>query len=259
MTRVATSVRDLGLISDTARICDPRSLDSLPDYEYGRPKDEGGLGLTTLSDINLASQLKLLWQIVGKKNSLLFWSDPWHPNGPINSLTSLGTTFNSIPQNSTVEDVMQNGWLERINDEPYLQELKILIKSALFTSGSDRRLFGNPSQMAILNKLPTRDRLAFLSPSDDHSCILCNATPECVDHIFFNCSYTAWIWRSLLWRISNRKKQKKTLLEEEEWIEGKFKHKGQTGILATVLFTASVYFIWMERKNRLHNGIKQHK
>ncbi|XP_077237074.1 uncharacterized protein LOC143878709 [Tasmannia lanceolata] len=119
--------------------------------------------------------------------------------------------------------------------------------------------FSFTTWQAIQDRFPTKDRLTFLPINADKRCLLCNSVTESVNHLFFSCSYSAWIWRSILRKLSFRKNQRKSFGEEESWIQKKFKFKGQSGCLARILFTASVYYIWLERNCRLHDKIKTHK
>ncbi|XP_077221623.1 uncharacterized protein LOC143855390 [Tasmannia lanceolata] len=112
---------------------------------------------------------------------------------------------------------------------------------------------------AMQNRLSTRDRLCFLGSHRDLSCLLCNAGPESVNHLFFRCSYSAWIWKSILWRCGFRRKPLKTLLQEEMWIREKFKRDGQATSIMRLSFCVVVYMIWRERNSRLHGKHPCHK
>ncbi|XP_077251946.1 uncharacterized protein LOC143891198 [Tasmannia lanceolata] len=112
---------------------------------------------------------------------------------------------------------------------------------------------------AMHNRLSTRDRLFFLGSNRDLSCLLCKAEPEFVNHLFFQCSYSAWIWRSILWRCGYRRKPQKTLLQEELWIREKFKGDGQATSIMRISFCVVVYTIWRERNSQLHGKPPCHK
>ncbi|XP_077215496.1 uncharacterized protein LOC143850066 [Tasmannia lanceolata] len=119
--------------------------------------------------------------------------------------------------------------------------------------------FSFTTWQAIQDHLPTKDRLTFFPINSDKRCLLCNSETESVYHLFFSCSYSAWIWRTILRKISLRKNQRKSFGEEESWIRKKFKFKGQSGCLSRILFTSSIYYTWLERNCRLHDKIKTHK
>ncbi|XP_077252452.1 uncharacterized protein LOC143891825 [Tasmannia lanceolata] len=237
--------------------------------------------------------------LVSPTSNLKFWSDPWLPNGPITSQPSFGSIINFIPPNATIQETFEKGWWNMIQLLPHFSELKALTDSALLTSKLPSKVIWKPdsnglfslssawntirtknhhqnwsssiwfpghipkfsttSWLAIQGKLSTRDRLSFQGPLRDTLCSLCNVDSESHNHLFFSCSYSAWIWQQILWRISNRKKQRKSIGEEEDWIRGKFKMKGQTATLARILFTATIHFIWLERNRRVHENQKKHK
>ncbi|XP_077232625.1 uncharacterized protein LOC143869974 [Tasmannia lanceolata] len=225
---------------------------------------------------------KYICYIIGPNSNLLFWKDPWHPNGPLENQSSLSSI--SIPESATISDTISNGWWSLIHQHPYLSDLKAILVTSLFSSSTPSfpvwmpeadgtfstksawnsirsshhppdwvsslwfpghiPKFSFTAWQAIQDRLPTKDRLTFLPINADKRCLLCNSVTESVNHLFFSCSYSAWIWRIILKKISLRKK---------------FKFKGQSGCLARILLTPSVYYIWLERNCRLHDKIKTHK
>ncbi|XP_077215797.1 uncharacterized protein LOC143850430 [Tasmannia lanceolata] len=112
---------------------------------------------------------------------------------------------------------------------------------------------------AIQNKMSTKDRLTFLPSSVDRRCVLCSSDSEFINHLFFKCGISAWIWRSLLWRIGFRRKPKNSLVEEEKWIRENFKGKGQRCRALYLSFQATIYHIWKERNLRIFEGKVKHK
>ncbi|XP_077237123.1 uncharacterized protein LOC143878767 [Tasmannia lanceolata] len=246
---------------------------------------------------NLASSL--VCYIVCPNSKLNFWTDPWHPAGPISNQISFEPLLNLIPISASINRIFEEGWWNLIQTQPYLQELKKITDTALISSSQDTKVnwkpesnghfsirsawnsirstgqkvpwvssiwfpghvpkFSTTAWLAIQNKLTTKDNLHFLGPARDRTCPLCTAEPESTNHLFFNCSYSAWIWRQILGRVSDRKKQKKSLNEEEAWIRGKFKLKGQSYTFIRLLFTASIHHLWLERNNRVHEGRNLHK
>ncbi|XP_077225904.1 uncharacterized protein LOC143859108 [Tasmannia lanceolata] len=198
---------------------------------------------------------KHICYIVGSQAPLKFWTDPWHPKGALISQSSIGSIINFIPLKATIDEAKSQGWWDMIQDHPQLFDLKQFINSGLFYEfvltypiwkpesdgifrlksawNSIRTLNPKPprtssiwfaghtpkfsitSWQAMQDKVCTRDKLHFLSPNHDHSCLLYNSAPESTNHLFFNYSYSAWIWCWILRCISVRKKQKKSLSDEE--------------------------------------------
>ncbi|XP_077226384.1 uncharacterized protein LOC143862957 [Tasmannia lanceolata] len=274
-------------------ICSPKS-DEASGSERGRslwtlpmPASPSWAARSIIKSRDMAS--KHVCFIVGTQTPLHFWTDPWHPNGPLSAQSSITTSF--IPQKASIAEAkFQGGWdLNQVL--PHLQELKQIINTGLYTKAANSNPIWKPESdgnfrlcsawnavrspnpkppwvssvwfaghtpkfsitawQALQDKMSTRDNLHFLGPNHDRSCLLCNSASESVNHIFFNCSYSAWIWRLILRRISDRRKQKKSLSDEKNWIRSKFKKKGQTYTFVRTLLTASIYLIWQERNSRL--------
>ncbi|XP_077249090.1 uncharacterized protein LOC143888520 [Tasmannia lanceolata] len=194
---------------------------------------------------------------VGKGKSIDFWTDPWHPDGPVYTQTSEGELF-CLTKQISIEYMQQDGSWDHIFHQTHLPQLHRILKTGLFSNHNVDRIIwkGNPNGkfslrsawnqcrtrwtevpwfmtvwhkghipkysfttwQAMHNRLSTRDRLCFLGSHRDLRCLLCNAGPESVNHLFFRCSYSAWIWRSILWRCGIRRKPLKTLILEENWI-----------------------------------------
>ena len=53
-------------------------------------------------------------------------------------------------------------------------------------------------QMAILNKLPTKDRMLQWGLAVDSMCVFCRSSIEDRDHLFFQCSITKRIWDNIM-------------------------------------------------------------
>ncbi|XP_077228479.1 uncharacterized protein LOC143861436 [Tasmannia lanceolata] len=107
------------------------------------------------------------------------------------------------------------------------------------------------SWKALNNGLSTTDNLPFLDPSVNRSCILCNSGQESVNHLFFQCSYSKWVWKSILGKLQLWRNPEPDLIQEELWIANHFKGAGQSSTLAFIAFEASIYTIWMERNHRI--------
>ncbi|WMV43182.1 hypothetical protein MTR67_036567 [Solanum verrucosum] len=103
-------------------------------------------------------------------------------------------------------------------------------------------------QIAILEKLLTRDRLMQWGALDSASCSLRNQVNESHNHLFFECTYSGWIWSKLLqWQGISRGLC--TWQEEKKWaITHATGHSIQ----------AKIYGIWLERNSRVFfEGRKQ--
>ncbi|XP_077242326.1 uncharacterized protein LOC143882797 [Tasmannia lanceolata] len=84
--------------------------------------------------------------IVGTQTPLQFWTDPWHPNGPLSAQSSITTSF--IPQKASIDEAkFQGGW-DLIQVLPHLQELKQIINSGLSQKLLILTRFGSRNLMA---------------------------------------------------------------------------------------------------------------
>lgn len=102
----------------------------------------------------------------------------------------------------------------------------------------------------VLNRCPTRDKLLSWGLSTDASCLLCNASPETRDHLFYQCPYASAIWGHLARRCSliplgdwNQTLHQMMSLQGNKYIKR----------LTFLCWQASIYWLWQERNNRLHN------
>ncbi|KAJ9542753.1 hypothetical protein OSB04_029259 [Centaurea solstitialis] len=107
--------------------------------------------------------------------------------------------------------------------------------------------------LAILNRLPTQDRLLNWGLTLRLLCPFCNAIIDSRNHLFFECGFSASFWRLIRDEIGCN--------ANEDWenIFHELTHRrSRPGELRKqLLFAGAVYFIWRERNNRLFKGIKR--
>ncbi|XP_077251955.1 uncharacterized protein LOC143891210 [Tasmannia lanceolata] len=242
---------------------------------------------------------KFICYAVGAGKGINFWTDPWHPNGPIDSQTSVGRIIYNIPRTVTIEDVRLNGtWDTTLISPPY--NLGSILHSAIYhLSSVDNTVIWKPESngkfsmrsaweqirqknekpcwfrsiwfhgyiprhcmiawQALQGKLSTIDRLQFLGSSRDTRCILCNQDQESHDHLFFKCAFSSWIWRNVLWRFKQRRNPANSLRAEEEWMRFTFRGKSQISTAFKIAYSAAIYSIWAERNCRIFNQKSTHK
>lgn len=84
-------------------------------------------------------------------------------------------------------------------------------------------------------------------------CILCGRTEETRNHLFFECPYSAEIWRGVLHRLQLHNT---TLTWESTLLWLSLRSIPSTRHIALVQrWQACIYEIWKERNNRVHNGV----
>ncbi|XP_077221943.1 uncharacterized protein LOC143855759 [Tasmannia lanceolata] len=102
------------------------------------------------------------------------------------------------------------------------------------------------------------DRLWFLHLNDTR-CLLCHANPENVNHLFFSCSYSSWVWSTILRHSSIRRKPKKLLSDEEKWIRNNSSGDYQSSIGIKLDFSTTINHLWKERNDRIHGNQPNHE
>ncbi|XP_077215967.1 uncharacterized protein LOC143850625 [Tasmannia lanceolata] len=112
---------------------------------------------------------------------------------------------------------------------------------------------------ALVHKLSTKDRISFLGIAIDTTCPLCHSESESIDHLFFRCSYSSWLWKEILWRSGHRKRLKSTHAEEEEWVRSNAVGKGQAATVIKICFSSLIHHIWIERNRRIFEATSSHK
>lgn len=104
-----------------------------------------------------------------------------------------------------------------------------------------------------LNRLPTKSRLFSWGVSSNSLCCTCNLHSETRDHLFLHCDYSEQIWKIVLRRLG----QSAFIFAEWtiliSWLSSASPNVSST--LKRVAAQATVYSIWKERNNRLHNNV----
>lgn len=111
------------------------------------------------------------------------------------------------------------------------------------------------SWVAILNRLPTRDRIRQWSPETPASCLLCDSADENHDHLFLDCFFSREVWSVLFGHSSL------SLPADFEaifrWLPSSSSNiKVRT--ICNLLVQAIVYALWKERNSRLHTSTSRH-
>ncbi|CAN7067105.1 unnamed protein product, partial [Brassica rapa subsp. trilocularis] len=114
--------------------------------------------------------------------------------------------------------------------------------------------YGIPRQsfltwLVLLNRCPTRDRLNGWGLNVDPICLLCNADQESRNHLFFECGYSASVWRQIAYRcdlqVTSSWGDTVALLQD-------LRTSRDARRLALLATQAVIYWLWSERNGRLH-------
>ncbi|XP_077228465.1 uncharacterized protein LOC143861422 [Tasmannia lanceolata] len=228
--------------------------------------------------------------LVGNEAAIDLWSEPWHPRGVISSIISKHRTDSSLSSLKTLEQLHHEGSWNPILNLGSLTQEKSLLMEAIFSDSTTNTPIWKPNSngifstksgwevtrphfekpvwasriwfsghiprhalvtwKALSNGLSTTDNLPFLDPTISRNCILCNSGPESVNHLFFQCSYSNWVWKSILRNLQLWRNPEPDLIQEELWLANHFKGAGQTSKLAFIALEATIYNIWSERNHR---------
>ena len=106
--------------------------------------------------------------------------------------------------------------------------------------------------MAILNRLPTKDRMSEWGMQLDRGCVLCHNVKESRNHIFFGCSFSKGIWKEVL-SLCHLDRGVLDWEQELKWAVQRLKGKAMISSLLKVAWNAYIYNIWRERNIRIHD------
>ena len=105
----------------------------------------------------------------------------------------------------------------------------------------------------ILNRNPTFDRMVSWCVDLDPICLLCGEGDESRNHLYFDCSFSSMVWRSLMqqFHLSSVPLMCADILH---WLPNP--HTDPMVRLAILqLWQAAIYELWKERNRRLHDGL----
>ncbi|XP_077228526.1 uncharacterized protein LOC143861488 [Tasmannia lanceolata] len=236
--------------------------------------------------------------VLGDGKGIDFWKQPWHPAGLLTHLYPDSSLPNTVSPTATVDQLLNDGEWDP-NIQFTLPNINTILNTALISPNPSNLAIWKPtpsgdfslssawkcirthnpkppwtpsiwfkghvprhsivSWQALHSKLSTKARLLMLGSIRDISCPLCSTGREDKDHLFFNCSYSAWIWKTLLRHFSVRKTPARTLDKNDEWIRLNSKSCSRYGTALRMAFCATIYFIWKERNCRVFENKKRHK
>ncbi|XP_048629176.1 uncharacterized protein LOC125600541 [Brassica napus] len=108
------------------------------------------------------------------------------------------------------------------------------------------------SWLVMLDRCPTGDRLNRWGLNVDPLCLLCNTHPESRNHLFFECGFSADVWRKIAHRCQLQPLTVwgDIILQLQRLLRDRDSRR-----LTLLAFQASVYWIWTERNTRLHQQL----
>ncbi|KAJ0238141.1 Reverse transcriptase zinc-binding domain-containing protein [Hirschfeldia incana] len=233
-------------------------------------------------------------KVVHNGETTYFWSTNWTPYGKLSLyLPTAGTARFPVRANTTLAELWENGaWnLPSARSDRQLQLLTFLSSITLndyndeveWWPGSQRKMKfrtgdiyhllrpsaplvhwhkevwfsgGIPKHMFLVwlmvrNRCPTRDRMLNWGIQTDSRCLFCNMADESISHCFFECSFAWDVWKIMAIKCNfNSQRQWHEILIQ---LRSRAQNKAQRTLLL-LSWQATLYSLWMERNNRLHNA-----
>ncbi|KAI5639961.1 hypothetical protein M9H77_00287 [Catharanthus roseus] len=98
--------------------------------------------------------------------------------------------------------------------------------------------------IAILNRLPTKDKLPFLEV--DQQCALCKRQLETANHLFFECSFAAQVWMDIK-QWAGLRRCMATIKSSLRWILRENGGTSWKSNMRKLCLAATIYYIWKAR------------
>ena len=238
------------------------------------PKEEDGLGLKDDLSWNQACILQNIWAIISKSGSLwIAWIETYVLKGrsiwevsntqtsswnwkKLLQLRNLASRFIEVKNGAEVWKFPGSKYsAETIWKEIRPKQDKVPWARFLWsTMVIPKHTF--ISWMAILNRLPTMDRLIAWGMNVRGTCCNCQKEEETRDHLFFGCSYAKNIWKEIL-QLCGLHRDVRPWEEELTWAVQRIKGKVLISIVLKIAWRAFIYFVWRKRNRRLHNELAE--
>ncbi|KAE8701642.1 PHD finger family protein [Hibiscus syriacus] len=107
--------------------------------------------------------------------------------------------------------------------------------------------------MAILDRLPTREKLIRMGITTEGSCTLCNDGLETRNHLFADCAMVDSLWNRIL-NLSLLTKPHMSWDNKLAWAISSSKGKSILTTIMKIAWCSFIYFVWEERNRRLFQG-----
>ncbi|XP_013624167.1 PREDICTED: uncharacterized protein LOC106330186 [Brassica oleracea var. oleracea] len=110
--------------------------------------------------------------------------------------------------------------------------------------------------VANYDRLPTRERLAAWGMPVPITCTFCSRDTETRDHLLLSCEYSMEVWREVFFRCQPPSTSITNWAELLSWIRDA--RNMDMKLLRKIASQASVFHLWKQRNNLLHNQISIH-
>nr|GEW18611.1 hypothetical protein [Tanacetum cinerariifolium] len=213
---------------------------------------------------------KFVWHSIGDGTRTSIWYDQWCSLSLLADFISTRDMFRAgLSTTSKVPDVMGTNSLE------WPRELQVKYPS-LLSILTPRLLIGSQDKLewksrsdtikpfavnTIWHSIRPRDEKDRLSSWDVNGSLvrgysLCESQPDSHEHLFFECSFAMQVWRHMrdLVGLSHLPRSFEVILD---FVTPMAKRRTSSSVVSKLVLVASVYFIWLERNDRLFNNNKR--
>ncbi|KAG7587431.1 Endonuclease/exonuclease/phosphatase superfamily [Arabidopsis thaliana x Arabidopsis arenosa] len=152
-----------------------------------------------------------------------------------------------------VDNVLCQGFSAKRTWEALMprSEVKDWASSVWFKGAIPKHAFN--MWISHLNRLPTRKRLASWGLNMSTDCCLCSRSVESRNHLLIRCPFSSGVWRLLLSRLDPRRQSFLSWDELLSWTSSR--STNAPSLIRLIAVQATVYHIWKQRNNVLHNNI----
>ena len=230
------------------------------------PKVSGGWNVIALHTWNKAAITKLLWALAFKTDKLwVKWVHAYYvKSGSLWNLevpAQASWALKKILGCRTIVNA-SGGWQQfRKNGIYSIQRAYSLLRDQAPKVNWRTLICHNtatPKSVFILwlmlqDKLATCDRLVKWLPNISPLCSLCLAHDENVQHLFFDCHFSAAVWNRMLLLLQQNKFCGSTIHELRRVLWQSRKRSSRSRLYVSC-FTKTVYEVWRQRNTKLHQG-----
>ncbi|XP_031108421.1 uncharacterized protein LOC116012890 [Ipomoea triloba] len=235
------------------------------------PKEEGGLGIHDFKVWNTSFFSKVLWDIHSKRDSLwIRWvnsvylngSDVWDfcPNKRDSALFK--KIFEARDKISLAKGGLQNAkeFLHNsVNNSKFqVSQIYDLLREKSQPAFAWRfvwrsyipRKFSFITWLAVHQRLPTKDRLAFLDINTE--CSMCVGDKETAQHLFFKCPFSLQVWNQVRMHFGFHKCTN-AIKSSIKWINRLHGGAHMRSKAITIALICTIYHLWRNRNRVYHD------
>ena len=110
--------------------------------------------------------------------------------------------------------------------------------------------------MALNDRLLTRSRLLKFGIINSDLCVLCNTNSKTVEHLFFSCEYSTYIWAQCKFKLGLQPNVH-NLQKEANSFRTIYAQNKRSSALWKLVLAAAVWYLWKERNRRVFKA-KEH-